>query len=686
MVLDNRSRELLMYLLQHPSQKSSEVMEVFSISKRQFNYSFDKINEYLQDRYIEKIKRTKRGVFIISTEVYNHFHEGVKTSNNEYIYSEKERQLLIVLSLFARQEELSLLHISDIAQVSKNTILMDLKEVQQILIKHNLTIQYKRKYGYQILGEELDKRYLMIETLREMIQTSNAERSLKEICMVSHKDIFSIANRIVLIEKSLNIRFSDERLSELKYIVLLTMKRIKQNKVLKKLPIDFYSINGTYEYEKIEFLLRGIKNVNEEEHIFMTMQFLISNILNMSKPVLVEHEYIYGLVEEIIDNFEQIGCAKFHDKKGLSYFLFQHFKPAYFRIKYNFHISSDITDIVLHEYYYLQEIIERAILPIEKKMGKKFPKSEVFYILIIIGGWLRKENHLIEPDRIMKAIVVCNNGISLSNYLYMNLKSMFKNIIFLDCISERDYHKYPQTYDIVFASKFIDTDKRLYIVKPMMTDLEKSQFFIKVTCDMLGISSQNITVDDILSIVDKYSIHMDEKKLRADLLEYFCQGTSSMETNDMLTSNSRNLDFQQVLLEEHVMYCDKVCDWEDVVDLLGSVLLMERSIEQGYINEIKHQIKELHPYIMIADGFVILHAGIDDGVNEVAMSLIKLPKKISIDGYLQADIFLMLATPDTKIHLKALNQMLDVLIKEKRVNKLRKAKDAKQMYQIIFNQ
>ena len=81
---------------------------------------------------------------------------------------------------------------------------------------------------------------------------------------------------------------------------------------------------------------------------------------------------------------------------------------------------------------------------------------------------------------------------------------------------------------------------------------------------------------------------------------------------------------------------------------------------------------------------MILHAGVNDGVHEVAMSLLKVEDKVSIEGYLEADILLMLATPDTKIHLRALNQMLDKLVKEKRLTKIRKAKSIEQMYQGIF--
>lgn len=681
MSMDNRSRELLIYLLQHPSCRSSEVSEHFAISKRQFNYSFDKINEYLRDNCIEPILRTKRGIFVIPPEVYSHFHETIQPDKKEYVYSEKERQNLILLSLLTRWEEYSLLHIADIASVSKNTVLIDLKEAQRRIEAHRLRIQYSRRDGYHIVGEEIEKRYLIMELVHELIRTPNCETLFLRVCGAVRGELLEITNRIVLVEKALHIRISDERLNELRYIVLVTIQRIRRNKVLRQLPAEYYAINGTHEFNQTVFLLSQVEHVNEEEYLFMTLQFLISNIHDMSSPVLVEHEYIYRLVEQIVENFEQIGCIRFKDRKNLCNFLFQHFKPAYFRIRYHFHIDMDMADIILNEYCYLQEIVDQAIAPVEQEMGCRFPRSEVFYIMIILGGWLRKENHIVEPNRIMKAVVVCNNGISVSNYLYMTLKGMFKNIVFLDCLSERDFHRYQKPFDIVFSNHYLETEKKLYVVKPMMTRLEKSQFYLKVTCDMLGIVNQSVAVDDIMEIVSRCASEYDTLRLYDELQAYFYQGQTEINMEDMQIDPS----FRDVLPPQNVFVESEAYSWKDVVDRLAQPLLLAGDIEERYVQAVKKQIEEYHPYIMIDDGFVVLHAGVDDGALAVAMSFMKLPRRISIEGYLEADEFLLLATPNTKIHLKALNQMLDVLVKGKGTERLRGAKDAAEAYQIIFS-
>ena len=149
-------------------------MEHFTLSKRQFNYSFEKINEYLKDNCIETIKRTKRGMFIIPSIVYTQFLDGLKTRECEYIYSEKERQFLIIFSVLAIEEELSLLHICNITKVSKNTVLNEMKEVHQLISKYHLTMTYDRQNGYHIEGQEIDKIYLLIYTIREINKIPSA--------------------------------------------------------------------------------------------------------------------------------------------------------------------------------------------------------------------------------------------------------------------------------------------------------------------------------------------------------------------------------------------------------------------------------------------------------------------------------------------------------------------------------
>ena len=54
---------------------------------------------------------------------------------------------------------------------------------------------------------------------------------------------------------------------------------------------------------------------------------------------------------------------------------------------------------------------------------------------------------------------------------------------------------------------------------------------------------------------------------------------------------------------------------------------------------------------------IIAHAGVDDGVYSMGMALLKLPEKLSFNGYMDADIIVVLATPDKTRHLPAAVRM-----------------------------
>jgi mannitol/fructose-specific phosphotransferase system IIA component (Ntr-type) len=94
-------------------------------------------------------------------------------------------------------------------------------------------------------------------------------------------------------------------------------------------------------------------------------------------------------------------------------------------------------------------------------------------------------------------------------------------------------------------------------------------------------------------------------------------------------------------------------------------------------------IEDDQPYIMIADGVVIAHGSVNDGVNQVGMGLVKLPERISVGGYLDADIIIVLGTPDTTIHLNALNKLNRILEHKKSLAKLRKAKNIDDILELV---
>ena len=189
MYLDERSNLLLKEIIGNPDISNAKLEEKFQLSRRQINYSFQKINDWLEAKNYPVIKRTNTGKFIVNPTIIDLFSDKIDVTSrkNSYIPSEKERAKYILLMLLASSEELSLIHFSTALDVSKNTILRDLKYAQVIIEEYQLKIMYSRMHGYDLSGSEWNKRKLLVELLQDAFRIYDSEWYLQKILEISSR-------------------------------------------------------------------------------------------------------------------------------------------------------------------------------------------------------------------------------------------------------------------------------------------------------------------------------------------------------------------------------------------------------------------------------------------------------------------------------------------------------------------
>ena len=131
-----------------------------------------------------------------------------------------------------------------------------------------------------------------------------------------------------------------------------------------------------------------------------------------------------------------------------------------------------------------------------------------------------------------------------------------------------------------------------------------------------------------------------------------------------------------LLRREHVQFVTSCPgDWQQAITQAAASLLESGVIEPRYLQIMLNKIADEQPYIMLADGVIIAHAGVDDGALDTGMALLRLPSKIDFAGYMQADIIIVLATNNPQKHLKALAQLNEFLEFYDGGNVIRRAQD-----------
>lgn len=395
MSLNKRCKGILDELLSNPSITSKDLEKKHHLTRRQIGYSLDKINEWLMTRSLPVIERTRRGHFIIDQTVFTKFNildESVSVPVNTNVLTEEQRVSLIMLILSSSEDELSLNHFTSYLDVSKNTVINDLKQVQNYLDRYGLTIRYSRRNGYLIEGKEFQIRKLLIHVTDQVLQLNHGEDQLRKITGIQQKDISKFAGRIEKVETILNSKFTDEKLKAMPYIFILILKRIRKKNIIDSFPIEYNELSNTKEYKATEEILYDYKDIPVTERLFITLHLLTTNVFS----TFFAEETIPDLVPAIfkmLRQFEKNACIYLENRDELMDKLLQHIKPAYYRIKYQLTDNIHFKGSLSKEFQELHHLVRRSTGSLQDLLGSDIPENETAYITMLIGGFREKNGH-----------------------------------------------------------------------------------------------------------------------------------------------------------------------------------------------------------------------------------------------------------------------------------------------------
>lgn len=531
MYLDDRSFSILKEVLANPVISNSQLEKKLNLSRSQLNYSFQKINDYLETNHYPVIKRTKQGTFQISPVLVDIFFKHVEETTAGYIPSEEERAKFILLMILNQSEELSLIHFTSALDVSKNTILRDLKYAQTIIASFDIEMGYSRMQGYEMKGAEWEKRKLLLQLLDEVLRIYECEWYLQKILSLTQAEVERMGYLLEKVETGLQVTFSDERFKLLQYFLVILFRRIKQGKYINDYYyIDYGSLSDTKEYQAAEILIREISPVPEEEHLFITLQLLTADVLSGSFIANDELPQLRQAIQKTLTIFERKAKLQLKDKESLLHQLMLHMKPAYYRIKYELTVNDLNVEKVRKEFHKIHSILMDSLNPLENFLTCPIPENEIAFITILIDGHLLNSGDTIQIKK--KAVVVCQKGVSVMNHIQNSLQDLFPEFYFYNGRSVREFHESQMNIDIVFSQVPLQTPHQLFIVHSLMTEYEKIQLRQRVMKEVFGYHTNTIHIEQLISIIDKYTVIQDQNGLEKDLKEYFSvQLTSENKKN-----------------------------------------------------------------------------------------------------------------------------------------------------------
>lgn len=699
MLLDQRSHAILIHLSRAQSYvTTAEIMETFNISRRTIYYDIEKINNWLKAQELPAVQYVRSAGFQLDPKTANQVPGKLVTMEQwHYEYSSKERRAWLALSLLAREEPLYLDHMMERTRVSRNTTIEDLKSLKKELMGYDSQLEFDRKSGYVIKGIEENKRRIATFYLQQVVHKKSWQELLRQMPIIfsgqNKKTVFGNVEKVEEIkgiladsEKELGIRYTDDFLHSLSFMLLIFVRRLAQGKNIEIDPIEQQVLSEAKEYKAAQRISRKLVALFEvelpEEEVFYITKHLRSSRIQFS-PLVFENDgnqsekVLEDVVSKMVSDFQKYACILFEERTEVERNLLLHVKTAYYRVLYGLEADSSLEASVKEKYSDIFQLTKKVSRHLEKVTGKPISDGELSLIAVHFGGWMEKMGR--KPISRKSALVVCNTGIGTSRLLQHQLEGLFTTIDIIGCMSLRDYEEKEQQADFIISTiPLAEKEKPVFVVSPILNDEEKERLLKQVIAHMGVESRQPSSIAAVMDIIRQHADITNEAALRNELKQY-------LQPMPLKTKETNKPDLKDLLPLAHIQCLPEIDDWQKAIDQAAQPLLQEKSITENYIQGMIASLLEMGPYVVISPNVAVPHARPQEGVKKLAMSLLQLKKDVpfSQSGTHPVKLVIVLAAIDGESHLKALRQLTKLLNNKKMKNQMINAESPGEIYKVI---
>lgn len=658
--INARCRQILNVLLSHADYVSvNAIAKALQVSRRTVYYDIDKINLWLEQAGLSHLEIVREKGLYLSQQERGKIQTMLESDSEDqvYIFSPEERIKIIICYVIYAQKAIYMEQFTDCFAVSRNTIFADLKEVTKKLKKYDLKLDYQPKQGYIILGDPVRVRALFILYFNEM------ETLFKSgvIRFFNQKQIQDYYHTLKKIEQTLEISYVDGVLYSIAALVPLLYQHrtairftdLKQTEIVK-----------TQEYALVQ---KYFSDLEPEEQIYLSLHLLGSRV-NLVPDEYFESDsktYVYDLTKSLVSEFEKVACVTFDKREELERALFVHLNTSLYRYRYGIQIGNILGDDVMNEYPDMFAITKIAVKRLEKQIELPIPDSEVAYLTLHFGGFLKIPS---EANEHLRILIVCVNGISTGNMIKREVHKLLPFAEIVGVVAAVHLINAQNICDLIISTVKINSIVPSITVHPVLTELDRRSI---LNHRLVAPRNVEIQKERLFQIVKKYVNPADYPNLLKDLTVYIQRDMQ----HDVL-GEEEEYNLLSILDESRICIFPDRCSWQNSVRIAGRCLLDNRSIEPKYLDTMITQLQYYGPYMFLTENVLLAHAKPEDGVNCLDVSMALFRESVWFSDSKKAKIIWVLAAEDQEKHLKILQDILTLTGDSKFLSDIENAKSS----------
>ena len=663
--INARCKQMLQILASQPEHLSvNRIAQAMGVSRRTVYYDVDKINLWLVQSGLPILENERDKGLLLSKESRELVWELLRDDVEEqvYLFSPEERVKCIVCYIIYAKKQVYIEQLMECFGVSRNTIFNDLKLVTEQLEQYELKLDYKPKQGYRIEGDAVRVRALFMMYFSEMEPLFRSG----SVYFFDVQEVQAYYESMKEIEKKLEITYVEGVLFSVAALVPL-LKMHRREVYFPGLKNE--RIQKTIEYALVE---KYFPDLQEEEQVYLTMHLLGSRV-NVVPDDFFEsnsNAYIYDMVRALICEFEKVACITFENKDELERALFVHLNTSLYRYRFGIQIGNVFGDDVIREYPDLFAITKIAIKNLEASIGMPIADSEIAYLALHFGSFLKISDN--DSDH-LRILIVCVNGVATGNMIRREVQKLLPFAEIIDVVAAVNMMNPQRICDLIISTVRINSVVPVITVNPILSELDKKNILHHRLVEARQVELQR---EKIFSIVKKYVPEKDHSALLQDLTAY-------LQGKDPDIQEGREFGLMDILREEDIGISDEFSFWQQSIRMAGKPLLRTESIRPAYLDKIVEQLQYYGPYMFLTDDVILAHANPTDGVNALGVSMMCFRKPVVFTTERKARLVIVLAAEDQEKHLRILQDIITLLDSEHFMEKLDECKTSVEILKLI---
>ncbi|MDN4072857.1 BglG family transcription antiterminator [Fictibacillus terranigra] len=443
--LNNRLKEIIKELLANEEPVTSGYLsKVLAVTSRTIRNDISALNHELKKIGVKIDAQRGIGYFIQPTpdkkirELIEELFQLNQPSEAQTLpILPEERVLYILKNIIMADDFITIEQLARELFVSKSTVDNDLKQVEKLLSKFDVSIYKKPNYGIKIAGNEMNIRFCLSDCLANIKNEQTKTVENNNHFLAEGIDIDLIENITKQHIQQLPFNIAEMPLNNLIMHIAIGIQRIKKGKNVELDKLELNHLEEEKEYVVASNIVKSLErefsiNIPDEEIAYITIhllgakRFRDGNILRDDFIELIGKSN-YQLVIDILEEINTVYRIDLMDDKELIYGLGLHLRSAMNRMRYKMNLRNPMLKEIKKNYPFAFELAVVASDIILREHQMKINEDEIGYIAVHLAAAIESIKNK-KKRKVRRVAIVCASGMGTAKLLAASIEGEFPGL------------------------------------------------------------------------------------------------------------------------------------------------------------------------------------------------------------------------------------------------------------------